>query len=248
MDFLEQLTSHTSARSFREKALSEQLKQQLIQAAQSGSSSNFVQAYSIIEVKNPEKLAEIATIANFSGYGAEHGVFYLFVADLNRNYQIAKRANRDLAAFASMESFLVSVVDTTIAAQNMAVYAESQDLGICYIGGIRNDIFRVAEMFNLPQLTVPLFGMIVGYPNEKNEVKPRLFQDVIVQIDGYQEMEEVTLDNYDAVMQTYYQQRSNNTQQATWSQKIQEHFKIKRRPEVTDFLQKQGFDFFEKNR
>ena len=34
-----------------------------------------------------------------------------------------------------MEALLVATVDTAIAAEDMAVAAESLDLGICYIGG-----------------------------------------------------------------------------------------------------------------
>ena len=41
------------------KSLSAEMKQQLVKVAQSGSSSNFVQAYSIIEIKDPKRLAEI---------------------------------------------------------------------------------------------------------------------------------------------------------------------------------------------
>ncbi len=39
----------------------------------------------------------------------------------------------------------------------MAIAAESMDLGICYIGGIRNDLDTVAQRLSLPELTVPLF-------------------------------------------------------------------------------------------
>ena len=45
------------------KSLSAEMKQQLVKVAQSGSSSNFVQAYSIIEIKDPKRLAEIEKIA-----------------------------------------------------------------------------------------------------------------------------------------------------------------------------------------
>ena len=38
----------------------------------------------------------------------------------------------------------------------MAIAAESMDLGICYIGGIRNDLDTVAKRLSLPELTVPL--------------------------------------------------------------------------------------------
>ena len=34
----------------------------------------------------------------------------------------------------------------------MAIAAESMDLGICYIGGIRNDLDTVAKRLSLPEL------------------------------------------------------------------------------------------------
>ena len=39
----------------KKKSLSAEMKQQLVKVAQSGSSSNFVQAYSIIEIKRSQK-------------------------------------------------------------------------------------------------------------------------------------------------------------------------------------------------
>ncbi|TKV35119.1 NADPH-dependent oxidoreductase, partial [Citrobacter sp. TBCS-11] len=79
----------------------------------------------------------------------------------------------------------VAIVDTTIAAQNMTVAAESMGLGICYIGGIRNDTSKVAELLNLPELTLPLFGLTIGLPNSRNEVKPRLPKANILSVNGY---------------------------------------------------------------
>ncbi len=73
----------------------------------------------------------------------------------------------------------MSVVDTTIAAQNMVAYAEAQDLGICYIGGIR-DYLVSRELVGLPKLTFPLFGLTIGYPQHRNEPKVRLPQEAIV--------------------------------------------------------------------
>jgi len=242
MNNLEQFMSHTSVRSFKEEALSEELKGQLVQAAQSGSSSNFVQAYSIIEVKDAQKRQEIGQLSNGESYITKSGVFYVFVADLYRNYQISKDVNEDLSSFASMESLIVSIVDTTIAAQSMSLYAESQGLGICYIGGVRNDLNRVAELLELPPYTVPLFGLTIGYPEVKNEVKPRLFADEILKVDSYQ-VDTQKIQAYDEVMADYFGTRSTNQQASDWTNKIQAHFAFTRRPEVLPFLKKQGFTF-----
>lgn len=45
METIDFFTSHTSVRDFQKKSLSAEMKQQLVKVAQSGSSSNFVQAY-----------------------------------------------------------------------------------------------------------------------------------------------------------------------------------------------------------
>ena len=62
----------------------------------------------------------------------------------------------------------------------MAIAAESMDLGICYIGGIRNDLDTVAKRLSLPELTVPLFGLTIGVPETLNGVKPRMpFENIL---------------------------------------------------------------------
>ena len=243
MDILDQLMSHSSVRSFENKALPESLKAKLIQAAQAGSSSNFVQAFSIIEIKDPGKRQKIEKISNGMGHIETTGALYIFVADLYRNHELAKETTEDMRAFTSMESLIVSIVDTTIAAQNMAVYAESQGLGICYIGGIRNDLNRLKEMLDLPQYTFPLFALTVGYPTVKNEVKPRLLAEELLKVDSYGSPNRNVIASYDDKMNAYYQARSNNMKDGNWTKSVEAHYHVLRRPEVTDFLKRQGFEF-----
>jgi FMN reductase (NADPH) len=241
METIDFFTNHTSVRDFKKQPLSAELKQQLVTVAQSGSSSNFVQAYSIIEIKDPKKLAEIEKLANAPHYITQTGVFYLFVADLYKHHQFLQQANLPNDGISNMEALLVSVVDTTIAAQNMAAYAESQDLGICYIGGIRNDLFRVAELTELPSYTLPLFGLTIGYPATKNEPKVRLPQAAILNVDRYQPLSEEIVDTYNEATANYYAHRGSNQQTTDWQTKMTNFFQAPRRPEVESFLTKQGF-------
>ena len=87
------------------KSLSAEMKQQLVKVAQSGSSSNFVQAYSIIEIKDPKRLAEIEKIAGAPHYITQTGVFYLFVADLYKHHQLLQQANLPSDGLSNMEAF-----------------------------------------------------------------------------------------------------------------------------------------------
>ncbi|MGX7132014.1 NADPH-dependent oxidoreductase [Enterococcus songbeiensis] len=243
MDLYTSFMEHTSVRSFQEKKVPDSLKEKLIAAAQSGSSSNFVQAYSIIEVRDPQKLATIESIANCPGYVTGAGVFYVFVADLNRHAQLLAHHQRATAIsnLETMEALTVAIVDTTIAAQNMAVFAEGNGLGICYIGGIRNDLFQLAELLDLPKHTVPLFGLSIGYPKIRNQPKKRLPAAEILSVDRYQPVNFDHLQAYDEQTAAYYAKRTTNQQQTSWSKKMLAFFSEPRRLETSEFLKKQGF-------
>ena len=69
---------------------------------------------------------------------------------------------------------MVCFIDTALAAQNAAIAAESMGLGICYIGGIRNNLEEVSNLLKTPNRVIPLFGLAVGYPTKVNcDQKPR---------------------------------------------------------------------------
>lgn len=59
-------------------------------------------------------------------------------------------------------------------AQNVVTAAESLGLGTVYLGSILNDSERICEILNLPELTFPVIGLGIGYPNQKPQLKPRM--------------------------------------------------------------------------
>lgn len=238
---IKNMTEHVSVREFKDQAITADQKQSLLAAAQSGSTSEFVQAFSIIEITDQKLRNELADITISSPHVKKADTFYVFVADLNRQASILKAHNQSLDSLKNMESLIVSVVDTTIAAQNMAVAAESMDLGICYIGSLRNNIKRVAELLNLPKFTVPVFGMTVGIPATKNQHKPRLPQANQVATNTYDNQKFTDLKAYDQDVHEYYANRKTNASDTNWSEKNLTIFKQIRRPEVASFLKEQGF-------
>ncbi|KRO00714.1 hypothetical protein IV57_GL000030 [Companilactobacillus kimchiensis] len=235
------MNNHRSIRNFENQSLTDQTKQSLLTAARAGSSSNFVQATSIIEIQDNQIRTEIADISQSATYVNQSGAFYIFVADLYRQSQLLNEHHRNLAPLKTMESLLVSVVDTTIAAENMAVAAESLGLGICFIGGIRNNLPQISKLLQLPKYTVPLFGMTIGIPTSKNAVKPRMPLNNFTATDHYDPANFTDLTQYDAVMQEYYQNRPSHPKQMDWSTSQLDFFKTLRRPEVTEFIHQQGF-------
>lgn len=109
-----------------------------------------------------KQLREIST----QSYVEHNGHLFVFVVDFYRNNELAKKFDQSIS-YDKTENLIVGVVDASLAAQNMAIAAESMGLGMCYIGSLRNDVNKVKEILDLPEATFPLFGMVVGHPTTK---------------------------------------------------------------------------------
>ena len=57
-------------------------------------------------------------------------------------------------------------------AQNLVTAAESVVLGTVYLGSILNDSEKICELLKLPELTFPVIGLGIGYPNQNPQLKP----------------------------------------------------------------------------
>ena len=240
-DVIELMKKHTSVRNLADTALADEVKEPLIRAAHAGASSNFVQATSIIDVTDPSIRGQLAEISKSAAYVKQSGAFFVFVADLYRQSQILQQQGLDLAGIKNMEALPVAIVDTAIAGENLAVAAESLDLGICYIGGIRNDLTTVRDLLNLPKFTVPLFGITVGKPTRKNAVKPRMPLHHNTFKNGSERQAAQDLSEYQKITQAYYANRTSHAQETDWIRKMTDFFAEPRRTDVAPFLLEQGF-------
>lgn len=198
-DVVRLLARHRSVRSYRPDPLPEGVLEVLVTAAQSASTSNNFQAYSIIAVRDPERKRLLAEWSR-NEFVAEAPLVLVFCADLHRLEMVCRRQGYTFAD-RGMDMFIQAVVDTALASQNLAIAAESMGLGICYIGGIRNELAKVVELLHLPPRTFPVYAMTVGYPAQPSRVKPRLPADVVLHYETYSDQGlEDGIARYDQVM------------------------------------------------
>src|SRR5699024_5397719 len=198
-DVIKLLNNHRSLRKFTDEKLSEETIRTLVGAAQSASTSSYVQAYSIMGVTDPEKKKALREISTQS-YVEHNGHLFVFVVDFYRHKELAKQAGTEIS-YDKTENLIVGVVDASLAAQNLATAAESMGLGICYIGSLRNDIKKAGEILGLPEGAFVLFGMVAGYPEqgEDGSKKERLPFEAVYHENTYQKIDEVQndIDAYD---------------------------------------------------
>ncbi|WP_294902393.1 oxygen-insensitive NADPH nitroreductase [Tatumella sp. UBA2305] len=230
------LCDHSSVRAFKQQPVSEQQRHAILNAAQSASTSSFLQCSSIIRISDRQKRDRLAELAGHQPWVSAAAEFWVFCADFNRHQQICPQAELGLA-----EQLLLGCVDTALMAQNAMVAAESMGMGGVFIGGLRNNPHEVTELLELPRFVLPLFGLCIGWPDTKPEVKPRMPQTLLVHENRYQPVDPQALEEYDQHILAYYQQRATNSRQESWSEMIQRTIIKENRPFMLDFLHQQGW-------
>jgi nitroreductase len=220
-DVIASLLTHRSVRGYRPDPLPAGTLETLIAAAQSAATSSNLQTWSVVEVSNPATRAEFAAIANNQKHIIECPLFLAFCADISRNERLGAEEATKLEALPFVETFLVSAIDAALAAQNAVVAAESLGLSTVYIGAMRNNVERVAELLGLPPRVVCVFGLCVGYPKPgaESSVKPRLAQPAILFRERYTTAgDKAYRKAYDAELARY--SKAHEMSQYTWTERV----------------------------
>ena len=212
------MKSHTSVRRFKEEVIPQEDLNEILSAAQMASSWKNFQSYSVILVRSQEKKDALFELVPQEAI-RQSAAFLLFVGDLNRAEKGA-RLHTDTFQPQGVEGLLITSVDAALAGQNTLLAAESLGYGGVIIGLVRYKSVELAELFKLPDYTYPVFGIALGVPNQKHDVKPRLPLENVVFEEEYQEQTTEVIKAYDRVQTEYAGARATTT----WSQRLAEQF------------------------
>ncbi|MDF9411424.1 oxygen-insensitive NADPH nitroreductase [Brevibacillus laterosporus] len=245
-NIIETMLNHRSIRQYEDRPLSEEQITTIVRCAQAASTSSYIQAYSIIGITDKETKRKLAELCGNQPYVETNGHLFVFCADLHRHQVIAEMEGQDLSpAIESTEKFMVAVIDATLAAQNAALAAESMGLGICYIGGLRNQLQAVTELLDIPTHVMPLFAMTVGYPLQESSQKPRLPIGHVYHQEKYnpdKQSYQQQLQEYNATISSYYQERTQGERSDTWTGQMANMLSKPARMYMKEFVEKQGLN------
>ena len=212
------MKAHTSVRRFQEQEIPQADLEEILTAGQMASSWKNFQSYSVILVRSQEKKDALYELVPQEAI-RQSATFLLFVGDLNRAEKGAS-LHTDTFQPQGVEGLLITSVDAALAGQNALLAAESLGYGGVIIGLVRYKSEEVAELFNLPDYTYPVFGIALGVPNQQHDVKPRLPLNQVVFEEEYQEQLVEAILDYDQVQADYAGARATTS----WSQRLAEQF------------------------
>lgn len=235
------LKNHRSIRKFALEPVSDEMVSAIIEAAGCASTSNFVQAYTVIRVRNKQTRKQLAELAGSQSWVERSPVLLVFCADLKRAEMACSYENSEMVS-GFTEQFIIATVDVSLVAQSAMIAAESLGLGGVFIGGIRNNPDKVCDLLRIPEHVYPAFGMCLGYPAGEQEQKPRLPVDVVLKEEQYQ-ADEAELVKYNEICSDYYRSRSRGSRDETWTSQISAMMSKPLRPHMRAFLERKGFKF-----
>lgn len=240
-EFLELMARHRSIRAYLSDPVDDGLIRRSIQAAQQAATSSWIQGYHLYEVSKGPVRDRLSELAGGQAQVRDAPRFFVVCGDTRRHRLVARRANAPHVE--CTETFLLSVIDATLFAQNLVLALEAHGLGTCYIGGLRNDLAGVDEALSLPDGTFPLFGLCVGWPAEEPGSRPRLEVEDVWTLDGVPSESETiaSIERFDEVAAEYYAQRGAPGR--SWSGGLWRKFKTALRPALKSFYESKGARF-----
>jgi nitroreductase len=241
-----------SIRKFSSKLVPEENVQKIVETGQRAPSACNLQTYSIIWIKDEEIKEKILDACWASGQMRNVPVVFMICADVRRlgktlDYLNANHCLKQKGGYAIK---LMSIIDASLAAENMTMAAECLGLGSVYLGGALANK-EVIKILKLPEGVLPLTLLCVGYPEEQPPTRPRLPLSTILHINSYREPSDEEIKMFlrhmdDAlVKEGYYQKYSNKGPRFRYSNHIQRKAAIKPMQkadaEILQVLKETGF-------
>lgn len=153
-----------TVRRFDTRAVAPELVAELVLKAAKAPTTGGMQLYSVIATRNRELLEKLSA-QHFNQPAATGAPLMLTVAaDFNR-FEKWCRQRGATPGFRNFQSFAAAFLDAAIFAQQLATLLEAEGLGVCYLGTTTYNAPEIGDILNLPQLTVPVATLAVGYPD-----------------------------------------------------------------------------------
>jgi len=232
------LNNHRSVRKFKPQPIPDEHLRLAVQAGQHASTSSNIQAYSLLHITDKSKRAALVVLTGGQPQVADCGAFFIICGDLRRHKILAGHASEPFQP--SLEAFLLATIDASLFAQNLVVAFESLGYGICYIGGLRNDLPAVDKLLNIPVGVLPFYGICAGVPADTPDLKPRFNHDAVCFKNQYPTDEQMLdhINEYDNRCRTYYLERTGK--EHAWSTTASRKFAKPARTNLAEYYRSKG--------
>ncbi len=245
------LVDRRVTRRYTDQPVPDALLDGLLAAAQSAPTKSDLQKYSIVVMRDPVRIRQIADWIGTMDWIATAPVFLVWCGDMRRNQRLCDRHGMPHANN-NLDTFLNTAVDCALAMGQFIAAAEMIGLGTCPISYVRSHIERVTPLLSLPPGVYPVSGLAVGWPVFRRPVSMRLPPTVVVHRERYDETQQ------DAAIAAYDERRREREPVAAaslknndvhppregvgWSENVARQLSVPERFGFAAYLKTRGFD------
>ena len=238
-----ELLSRRSIRLYEDRPIDDDLLDVLLACAQSAPTKSNLQQYSIVVVQDKATRAKLAPFVPRTKSLPDVPGVLVFCADLRRGQRVTGFRGKQHCNN-NMDTFLNATVDASLAMGFFVVAAEAAGLGCAPLSSLRDYMYQVAEVLELPDGVFPVAGVMFGWPSAQGYVNQRLPQSIVVHRERYDGtgMEDGVTD-YDRTLAEHYRSQGKPTVDHSWSQHMIDMFSESPRPDLRAELSQLGFEF-----
>ena len=187
--------NHRSIRKYAFRTVEDAVILKIVNAAIRASNTGNMQLYSIVLSTQP-KIKDLLLPLHFNQPMVKQApLVFTFCADINRFSKWCKVRGTE-PCYDNFLWFSTALVDTMLAAENAAIAAEENGLGICFLGTTMYNAEEIAKVLNLPMGVVPVVTMTAGYPNEELSPTERLPYQAVFHMETYHNYSDEDIEKY----------------------------------------------------
>ena len=186
---IQTILNHRSIRKYSNRQIEKHILDEILIAGTKASTTGNMQVYSII-VSQDNAIKDKLWGAHFKQDMVKQAPLVLtFCADFNRFNKWCELRGAT-PGYDNFLSFYTASIDALLAAQNVAIAAESNGLGICYLGTTTYMAEKIIDILDIPENVVPVTTLVIGYPDESPELTDRLPLEGVVHYEKYNNYDE----------------------------------------------------------
>lgn len=191
---MDNILSHKSIRRFKDTPVPTDVLEKMLTAATRASTTGNMQVYSIIVTTNKVLLQQLASCHFNQPASTTAPMHITFCVDVNRFSKWCELRGGE-RSYDNFLWFINGSIDALLASQNLALTAEAQGLGICYLGTAAYSARRISEILEIPKGVIPIAVVVAGYPDEKPPLTDRLPLEAVVHYDKYHQYTTEDIEN-----------------------------------------------------
>lgn len=192
---MKHILTRRTIRKYADRAVSEELLNRLLTEAARTQTMGNLQLYSVVVTRDAAMKERLAPAHFNQPMVKEAPVVLTVCADFNRTSVWARNRKAE-PGYDNFLSFINAATDALLYTQTLCNLMDEEGLGYCYLGTTVYMPQLIIDTLQLPQLTMPVATLTVGWPAEEPPLSDRLPLATFVHSETYRDYTPEAIDTY----------------------------------------------------